>query len=171
MIVQYVHRQVLQGELAHWRVLVCSARSPKPRLGTEDLGIIGMTEIPLLERSRRFVPNTSCGVITGKDDETHGLTDEQKAYAEQEWKDGLHPSRAHAFRAQRSQDEGLLLIYPISKYSRPRTVSTGKVQRRQPLFSDAEQGVTVVGYALSFPSSDSAATVEYVEGPSVSIVS
>lgn len=166
-ISRYIHLQVEHGELVRWRVLVCSAKTARDRLGTEDLGIVDTAEVPLLERSRMFVPSTSCGVITDKDDETHGLTVDQIEYAEQEWKDRLHPSRAHAFRAQRNPEEGLLLIYPISKYSRPRPVKAGKVQRRQPLFSDPDRGVTVVGYALSFPRSDSAATVEYVEGPSV----
>ena len=164
-ISQYVHLQVAQGELLRWRVLVCSAKSPRGRLGTEDLGVVGMAELPLLERSRKLVPSTSCGVITDKDDETHGLTSEQQERAEQEWEDGLHPSRAHAFRAQRNLEEGLLLIYPISRYSQPRR---GRNVQRQPLFDDPELGVTVVGYALSFPHSDSAATVEYVAAPSVS---
>ena len=166
-ISQYIHLQVEQGELCSWRVLVCSAKNPRDRLGTEDLGVVGISELPLLERSRKLVPSTSCGVITDKDDETHGLSPEQLECAEEEWKDRLHPSRAHAFRAQRSREEGLLLIYPISKYSQPRRVASNRVQRRQPLFDDPERGVTVVGYAMSFPRSDSAATVEYVAGASV----
>lgn len=165
-ISQYIHLQVEQGELFSWRVLVCSAKNPRDRLGTEDLEVLGISESPLLERSRKLVPDTSCGVITDKDDETHGLNAEQLECAEQEWEAGLHPSRAHAFRAQRSREEGLLLIYPISKYSQPRRVSSNRVQRRQPLFDDPERGVTVVGYALSFPRSSSAATVEYVSGAS-----
>ena len=164
-ISQYIHLQVEQGELLRWRVLVCSAKNPRSRLGTEDLGVVGMADLPLLERSRKLVPSTSCGVITDKDDETHGLSSEQKERAEQNWEERLHPTRAHAFRAQRNREEGLMLIYPISRYSQPR--KGGKV-RRQPLFDDPELGVTVVGYALSFPRSDSAATVEYVAGTPVS---
>ena len=165
-ISQYIHLQVEQGELYSWRVLVCSAKSPRDRLGTEDLGVMGNPNLPLLERSRKLIPSTSCGVITDKDDETHGLNTEQLRFAEQEWQAGLHPSRAHAFRAQRNRAEGLLLIYPISKYSQPRRVASGRVQRRQALFEDPDRGATVVGYALSFPRSDSAATVEYVAGAS-----
>ena len=161
---RYIHLQVEQGELLRWRVLVCSAKTPRDRLGTEDLGVVGMVELPLLERSRMLIPATSCGVITDKDDESHGLTDDQCARAEREWDERLHPSRAHAFRAQRDPEEGLLLIYPISRYSKPRPSGN---TRRQALFDDPEQGVTVVGYAVSFPLSDSAATVEYVAGPSV----
>lgn len=170
-ISQYIHLQVQQGELIRWRVLLCAAKRPLDRLGTEDLGVVGLPEIPLLERSRKLEPNTSCGVITDKNDETHALTDLQRAQAEQDWKDRIYPTRAHAFRAQRTQKEGLFLIYPISRYSRPRDVKSSRVQRRQALFADPERGVTVIGYALSFPYSDSAATVEYVAGPAGSLKS
>lgn len=166
-ISQYIQAQVEQSELTCWRVLVCSARNPQARLGTEDLGVSGAPRIPLLARSRKLIPNTSCGVITDKDDETHGLSDAQKEQAEQEWNDRQYPTRAHAFRAQRSPEEGLLLIYPISRYSKPRGVQSGRVRRRQPLFDDPESGVTVVGYAVSFPFSESTAAVTYVAGPSV----
>ena len=168
-IAQYIHLQVEQGELTRWRILVCSARNLSSRLGTEDLGIVGMADTPLLERSRKLEPSTSCGVITDKDDETHGLTEFQLKQAERDWSRGQYPSRAHAFRAERPREEGLLLIYPISKYSKPRATRSGRSLRRQPLFDDPERGVTVIGYALSFPYSDSAATVEYVAGPPASL--
>lgn len=164
-LAHYIHLQVEQRELLRWRVLVCSPNNPKARLGVEDLGILGYPEIPLIERSRKIDPPTSCGVITDKNDELHGLTAEQVAQAEEQWNQGLAPTRAHAFRQQRPKEEGLLLVYPISKYSQPRSVSPPKQQRRQPLFDDPDSAVNVVGYALSFPYSDSAATVEYVAGP------
>ena len=160
----YIHRQQDQRELTRWRVLACVAKKAVRRLGTEDLGVVGATELPLLERSRKIEPSTSCGVITDKDDELHGLTEQQKAHAERAWEDGLFPTRAHAFRAERPSEEGLLLVYPISKYSQPRKTSSGRFQRRRPLFDEPEQGVTIVGFAVSFPYSESAATVEYVSG-------
>lgn len=164
-IAQYIHLQVQQRELVRWRVLVCGANKPKARLGVEDLGVLGYPRIPLLERSRKIDPPTSCGVITDKNDELYGLSAQQIAQAEEQWNDGMAPTRAHAFRQQRPPEEGLLLIYPISKYSQPRSVAAGRQQRRQPLFADPDAGVNVIGYALSFPYSDSAATVEYLAGP------
>lgn len=165
-IIQYIHLQLDQRELTRWRVLVCAARNPTPRLSTEDLAIAGAGPIPLLERSRKVHQPTSCGVITDKDDETHGLTVEQVEGAEEAYKDGQFPTRAHAIRAQRPPSEGLLLIYPISKYSQPRkTNNPDRQQLRMALFDDPDQGVNVMGYALSFPYSESAATVEYISGP------
>ena len=165
-IAQYIHLQIDQHELTKWRVLVCAAKTPSDRLGTEDLGVQGMPEIPLLERSRKKLQPTSCGVITDKDDETHGLTPDEIQAAEDAFETGVYPTMAHAQRAQRSPDEGLLLIYPISKFSAPRKSNNpDKPSLRLPLFDDPERGVTVVGYALSFPYSESAATVEYITGP------
>lgn len=165
-ISQYIQAQAAQSELIRWHVLLCSARNPTAHLGTEDLGVLGASRVPLISRSRRLIPNTSCGVITDKNDETHGLSDAQIAQAEAELSSGQHLTRAHAFRAQRSSEEGLLLIYPISRHSEPRPVGSGQVQRRQALFDDPESGVTIVGYAVSFPYSQSTAAVTYVEGPS-----
>ena len=167
-ICEYIHRQVQQGELVRWRVLVCAAKSAKERLGTEDLHIVDFPAVPLLERSRKIDPPSSCGVITDKDDETHGLTDMQMQVAERQWAQRSHPTRAHAFRAQRDPAEGLLLVYPISRKSEPRRGTGGRRQRRQSLFDNPDEGVTVIGYAISFPNSESAATVRYVAGPPAS---
>lgn len=165
-IAQYIHLQLEQRELVRWRVLVCAAKNPNPRLGTENLGVQGLDDIPLLERSRKKFQPTSCGVITDKDDETHGLGPEELKAAEEAYETGMYPTWAHAQRAQRSAQEGLLLIYPISRYSEPRKSNDpSKPSLRLPLFEDPGQGVTVIGYALSFPYSESAATVEYISGP------
>jgi len=68
-----------------------------------------------------------------------------------------------ALRSVRPAGEGLLLIYPISRGSRPDREDDPE---RMPLFDNPDgDGVTVIGIALSFPCSDSAAAVEYVAGP------
>lgn len=160
-ISRYIYEQADQGELVHWQVLLCSAKQPVERLGYEDLGIQGHGRVPLIERSRRKNDPLSCGVITDPADELHGLADEQIREAEQEHARGGFASRAHAYRAQRPPEEGLLLLYPISRYSGPRRGASGRLR----LFDRPEDGTTVIGYAVSFPNSESPATVEYVAGP------
>ena len=61
----------------------------------------------------------------------------------------------------RSPEEGLLLIYPISGNSIP----GANAKNRVPLFSDGEDRRTVLGYAMSFPFSESPASVTYIQGP------
>lgn len=161
---EYIYGQTQQGELITWRVLVCCPYAHNRDLGYEDLGVWDTSRIALIGRSRLNVPRTSCGVITDPRDEKHGLSDDQIRRAEEIASQNSRIKLSHAYRQQRRSEEGLLLIYPISKYSRPRDVSIGHRSRRQSLFEDPSQGVTVVGYAISFPYSDSSATYEYVEG-------
>lgn len=161
---EYIYTQTQRGCLVAWRVLVCAPYVHNKSLGYEDLGVLGAPRIALIGRSRLNVPSTSCGVITDPRDEKHGLTDDQIHQAEEIASQNSRIKLSHAYRQQRRPQEGLLLIYPISKYSKPRDISPGHRSRRQSLFEDPSQGVTVVGYAISFPYSDSSATYEYVEG-------
>jgi hypothetical protein len=103
----------------------------------------------------------------GAGDEEIGLTDDDRKHAvaiSQE--KGV--SYAVALRHRRDPQEGLLLLYPISRYSRPRETSTTTVRKgppKQNLFDNPqERGETVIGLAVSFPASDSPATVRYMVG-------
>jgi len=75
---------------------------------------------------------------------------------------GVYPL---ALRAQRSPQQGLLLLYPISRASSPRfEAEEGAQGGKQALFPPGK-GVTVIGVAVSLPDSTSdAATGEYVVG-------
>ncbi|MDQ3756256.1 MAG: Z1 domain-containing protein [Actinomycetota bacterium] len=157
----YIHAQTQQGELARWRVLVSAQRNPKEALGREDLGIEGFPKVGLINRSRLAKDPTSLGVITSPDDELFGLSQEDIARADEAFADRLFPTRGKAYRAQRDPGEGLLILYPISGNSVP-----GKnAHNRVALFSEGEERCTVLGLALSFPFSDSPATVTYLRGP------
>jgi hypothetical protein len=158
----YVQAQRTQNELTRWRVLVCGAANPLPRLGIETLGIAGLPEVGLINRSRLAKDPTSLGVITDPSDELFGLTPQEIADAEERAGAGEFPTRGRAYRSKRSPEEGLLLLYPISGRSQP-----GKNARnRVALFGDdVEDPPTVLGLAVSFPASESPATVTYVQGP------
>ena len=54
------------------------------------------------------------------------------------------------------------MLFPISKHSKP----GANGPNRQDLFPRPERGRTVIGAAIAFPWSESAATVEYLAGPS-----
>lgn len=162
-LVDYIQAQRPNGELTHWRVLLACGRSRTgERMWSEDLGVAGRERIPLITRTRMKNDPTSMGVVTDPDDELTGLSEESQTAAEEEYRDGRHPSRALAQRSQRDPAEGLLMIYPIS----PESVPDGRRARnRVPLFEHPEQAPTIVQYAISFPISRSDATVEYVSAP------
>ncbi len=159
------------GELVRWTVAVRGLLSTDPRLGDEDLGITDGRRVACITRSREAASSTSIGTLVdpvsagGRGDEDLDLSDEARRTAAKEAA-GLKGVYPLALRAQRSREQGLLLLYPISRHSRPRTAAQEDPEpSKQPLFADAAKGVTVMGLAVSLPQSTSdAATGEYVVG-------
>ncbi|MBI2313637.1 MAG: Z1 domain-containing protein [Betaproteobacteria bacterium] len=165
---QYLQAQARQDELIEWYVAVPGLSSRDDQLGTEPaLSIRGMA-INRISRTRlrnkpydigTLVNPATQGGTPGSGDEEIGLTDAQLAAARATVNEaGSFP---RALRRQRNPRQGLLLLYPISPNSRPRS----GIPSRQPLFDDpVRDGVTVVGMAMVSPVSESAATIEYVVG-------
>jgi len=158
---RYISEQVRHGELTRWRIVVCSPDRGREDLGGEDLAIQDFGPVPTMNRSRLSNDPSSVGIITSPDDETFGLSRADIQDAEDRSRAGEFPTRGDAYRAKRPKEEGLLLIYPISRYSTPGANAKNRIR----LFDDPDRGRTVIGVAISFPASESAATVEYVTGP------
>jgi hypothetical protein len=158
---EYIHEQSRSGELVIWRVAVRGPAHPTDTLGHEDLGIVSRGPVGLINRSRLKSDPTSLGVITDPGDELYGLEPEDIEEAQEQAANRQFPTLGKAYRSKRSPQEGLLLIYPISANSIPGRNAKNRIQ----LFPDDEDRRTVLGYAISFPFSDSPATVTYVQGP------
>ncbi len=165
---KYISAQAeLYGELTNWTVAVRCGTSLDENLGGWDLGIDGVQEVPAISRSRLKADNGSIGVLTNPariddlaaGDEATDLTTEQlnaAAVAVQEF-----PTVGHAIRWHRPRTNGLLMIYPISPYSKAKAAN---VKNRVDLFEEPAGRPLIVGIAISFPPSDTGATVEYVAG-------
>ena len=161
-VVDYIDKQLQNGELIRWRVMLsCAKKARDEPVWNEDLGVSGMSKVPLIARSRLKNDPTSLGVVTEPDDELLGLSDDDKRAAVDEAKDGRFSSRAEAYRAHRDPAEGLLMLYPISAAAQPLKNSTTRI----PLFTHPDKAATLVAYAVSFPVSGSNATVEYISAP------
>jgi hypothetical protein len=161
-VVDYIHKQLQNGELTRWRVMLsCAKKNRDEAIWNEDLDVMGMPSVPLIARSRLKNDPTSLGVVTEPDDELLGLTDDDVRAATNDAKDGKYSSRAEAYRAHRDPSEGLLMLYPISAAAQQLKNSTTRI----PLFADPEKAATVLAYAVSFPFSRSDATVEYISAP------
>jgi hypothetical protein len=163
---EYLVAQARQDELLRWKV---SVRALGLRLhDDEDLGITSHNRVNTISRTRLIAAESSIGSLVnpsarnrpGVGDEEHGLTADQIVAARALAGTGVR--YGDALRSQRDKSEALLLVYPISRLSEP-VGDHARVRRR--LFDDPEHhGCTVIGIALVFPFSDSAATVEYVAG-------
>jgi hypothetical protein len=150
---KYIEVQVAQGELTRWTIAVKGRGQRDPVLGETVWGIAD-GEVNMINRSRLISDPDSIGVLTSPDDETTGFSAEQRAKAEQlkESEDiGLNP----ASRRVRSATEGLLLIYPVSRFSQADS------KKRRLLFDDPNDGSArdLVGIAISFPRSPTARAV------------
>jgi hypothetical protein len=160
----YIQRQAAQDELVDWVVAVMSQTRREQRLGDPlDLGVTG-PEGPILinpiERTRIRGFNTLKAIASGPDQGV-GLSDQQRAQAEA----GTTGSLGERLRFVRSQREGLLLIYPISRFSgHGREFEGGAESTRVPIFAVPATGVDIIGIAVVFPRSRSAAAREYVAG-------
>ncbi|MET8310918.1 Z1 domain-containing protein [Micromonospora sp. NPDC005173] len=171
---EYIAAQAKHHELVRWRVAVRGRRALDPELGDEDLNIAAWGRVPCISRAREATSDASIGSLVnpatrgepGGGDEEIGLTDEDRACAVAAAARGV--SYSVALRQQRPPEEGLLLLYPISRWSRPRDVSANADRKKEPkrrLFDDPmREGLTVIGLAIAFPASDSLATVRYVVG-------
>ena len=156
LIRNYIRRQTEQDQLTSWIVAVAGRTVEEPRLGGPiDLGIDGGQPIFPIER-RRIEGTDNLKAIVSASDEAIGL-DRRIA-------SGMPDAKGREFRALRAATEGLLIIYPISKYSGHGGAQ--RVAKREPLFADpAQKGETVIGVGISFPRSSSGATVEYIVQP------
>lgn len=165
---KYVKRQAeAGGELLRWSVSVRSRIQGSGLLGVEDMGIEGWPEVNTISRSRLRLDQESVGVVTnpagasGKlwsGDEEVGLTREQIERAREKFRTGKFSRIGTALRAERDVRTGLMLVYPISRYSK------GDGKERLDLFDDPDSACSVIGVAFVFPVSDSREAVEYIAG-------
>jgi len=166
LIRAYIERLRDAGELLTWTVAIRGRESHDASLGRTDWGLLG-GEVAQISRSR-LGETDSLGVITSPGDEVVGLSPDLIAAAEAKVAaaslEGKTKSINTAAREGRPATSGLLLIYPISRYSGAElTLGTS----RRPLFENPKGQFArdLVGLALSFPRSAQPQMVQaYMEG-------
>lgn len=168
---RYINRQAEEhDELVRWTVAVVGLEKEDPNLKSIDLEAAGLGPFNAISRTRKKADRSSIGVLTNparkigpfrQGDEEIGLTDEQIRSAREAVDSDRFEKIRKALLAERAPQEGLLVVYPISRWSRPQSGSADRLD----LFDDPEaEGQDVIGIAIGFPPSDSGATIEYVTG-------
>jgi hypothetical protein len=162
LLINFLRRQAEQNELVNWVVGVMGQERRADRLGGVDLGVDAVPEINLIERTRLRDTN-SLGVITSPTHLGLGLSQEQLDGA----RTGSGAPSGKRLREARDRSEGLLLIYPISRFSGWDGEQNVARNEREPIYPDparAAEMADIVGIAVAMPPSSTAATVEYVVG-------
>lgn len=149
-IAEYTVKQVANGELTSWVVIIVSNQESE---GTHPVSIAGYSVRCVRRRpnSKVTADKISIGVLTNPADEALDLSKDQLEHArtltKRILKPGDPPSGA-AIRAVRPPTRGLLLIY-VPEWDR-----NGDVY--------GSAGNEIVGFAVSFPGSENAVPIEYV---------
>jgi hypothetical protein len=146
---EYIRKQAEKGELTDWNVVVVSNIENE---NTHELSLAGY-KVRCVKRSASLPVSKdkiSIGVLTNPADETLDLNERETAEALAKSKKGSGqglPSGA-AIRNTRPPNRGLLLIYlPESK---------------EPERTYGLAGEEIVGFAISFPGTETATPIEYV---------
>ena len=161
-VASYIEEQNGHGELTRWFVVIGALQ--RQRSGYPSLGLHveddRWRELHTIKRTRRSDNPVQLGGLWDGDHEAWGLTTEQLAAAN-DYHEGFRPavSRARTRRQFRHATEALLVIYPISRLAKPENESEKRTQL--PVYQDpvlANEGPDIIGMALSFPVSTSAAS-------------
>ena len=149
LICGYIKRLAEAGELVRWTVAVRGRGVRDSKLGVADWEL-PTGPVAQVSRSRlRLGQGDSLGVIVDPEDEAVGLATEK---------------RGREARLERSPEEGLLLLYPISRWSGHDASVGGS---RQCLYENPDGPLArdLVGLAISFPPSNQQQRVDaYLEG-------
>lgn len=160
LLAAYIEKQLVLGELKTWTVAVRGRVSGDIKLGSVNWGIKGGT---IWQISRTRIKGTDrLGVISDSRDEAVGLSGDSQKKLNVAINSGKKPRMAA--RNERSKEEGLLLLYPISKYSGHEDPPKGN---RTCLYVNPEDpsACDILGVAFSFPkSSYPQPVVEYISG-------
>lgn len=166
LISAWIERQNTEGDLVSWTVAVRGRDKENDKLSAATWLPEGMAPVWNIGRTRLKGTN-SLGVITTSGDEAFGLTSDEVKSMEAKLADGVEKDLNRAARLSRSSKRGLLLLYPISKYSGRDDAPLGKA--REPLFDnpDSPTARDLIGLALSLPRTTKAGPSEaYLEGTS-----
>lgn len=160
LICAYIERQVELSELVRWTVAVQGRENPDRTMGEALWGVSGGHIWQLIRT--RLRDTDSVGVITSPGDEAVGLSPDSRARMQESLQQG--ETENLAARRSRPPEEGLIMLYPISRFS-GYDLQPGSIRR--PLYDNPAdpRARDLIGLAISFPTSAHPQHVEaYLEG-------
>jgi hypothetical protein len=154
LMADWIEEQTPPGGLVNWTIVIRGRESESAKLGSAGWVPASLGPVHNIARTR-IKGSNSLGVITTAGDEAFGLTPEQLEAAEKLAKEGRETKTLNrAARLVRDVSSGLLVLYPISRYSGYDDASqVGATSAREPLYGNPDGGDArdLVGFAVSFP--------------------
>lgn len=163
LMADWIEEQNLHGGLVNWTVAVRGRETKNKALGSVTWLPKSAGEVFNIGRTRLKASN-SLGVITTAGDEAIGLTDAQLEAAKKRVAEG-EKTLNRAARLTRDSASGLLLLYPISRFSGSDGSDLGSA--REPLYANPDGGDArdLIGFAVSFPKAAKDRPAQsYIEG-------
>ena len=166
LVCKYIDRMNGCGELASWTISFRAREDKEETLGLTRWSFL-VPALPMISRTRLRMTD-SLGVVTTPGDEEVGLNGEEikaaRAIVEAAMANNQVKSRNSAAREVRSPRRGLLLLYPISRFSGHEKEPRGI---RKPLFQNPRGSLArdLLALAVSLPRSEQPQQVEaYLTG-------
>lgn len=164
---EYIERSRDNGELIEWTIGIMGRANRDSRLGDAQWAAASGVNVYQIARSR-LRDTDSIGVLTSPGDESVGLDlellERAQRLIEQSRTSGKEKSLSGAAREVRPATNGVLLIYPISRFSGN---DLGREGNRRPLYVNPNDALArdIIGIALSFPRSNQTEQYQsYLEG-------
>jgi hypothetical protein len=162
LIQRYIRQQNTVGELVNWTIAVRGRNVEGAGLGYATW-CPGDAKVWNLSRTR-IRHTDSMGVITNPGDEGLGLTEDEELKRKELQDRGNERDENRLARLARAPENGLIILYPISKASG----SDQPGRNREPLYANvnSELARDLVGVAISFPEAREPQVVfqAYLEG-------
>ena len=166
-IKKYIDGRVGDEELTNWTIVIHQLQNKKTHLKSVDWGI--GEEIWQISRTRLVKKTNSLGAILEPKNLEIGLSQEQLSQARQQFSaeqcdDSLpKPNFSRIIRSMIPAENGLLILYPISKFH---DVSVHLRGNRAHLYEnpDDECSKNLIGVAISFPESKKVDFTSYTHG-------
>ena len=152
LLLQYIGKVGMQGELCNWTIGIASSMDQQPLW--EGADIRAVTRKRLRDKEGGIVPKPlkdgllSFKAIAVGTDEKLGLSQQQIDEAEMDAESNRVSSKARGYRLHRSPTNGLILIYPIL----PDFDTPEEVAEFQAVHGSGKK-LVIIGVAVSLPSS------------------
>jgi len=147
LIIEYIKKLNEEGELTNWTIAICGRKVFDNKLGEVDWGLKNLKIKQISRSQEKKIPNSLKSIVS-QGDELIGFSKQQLKEVNNLLAN-TKLQKNNAARLVRDPSEGLILLYPISKSSKPETKNVNRIS----LYENPDNPLAknLIGMAISFP--------------------